>query len=254
MSKLVWNRAASSYEDVLDGQYTQAIGPILDAALVQKGTKLLDVGTGPGSIAATAHLRGALATGIDYAESMIATACEHHPEISFSTADATNLPFSDSCFDAVVMGFTLFLIPEPESALQEAYRVLERGGRLAFTVWDGATPGHGVFGMALAKHTGQGNPFGDLPLMGVNDHSVLRDVTEQAGFGDIQIEELPIFWELNSADQLFDAFAPMYDLSMLSQPQVEGFHRDVESNAEPFRQGEGYLVPFPALLASGKKF
>lgn len=185
MSKLVWNRAASSYEDVLDGQYTQAIGPILDAALVQRGTKVLDVGTGPGSIAAAASLRGALATGIDYAETMIATAREHYPDVFFSTADATDLPFSDSSFDAVVMGFTLFLIPEPESALREAFRVLRSGGRLAFTVWDGATPGHGAFGMALAKHAGQGHPFGDLPLMGVNDHNVLRDVTEQAGFEDV---------------------------------------------------------------------
>ena len=62
MSKLVWNRAASSYEDVLDGQYTQAIGPILDAARVESGVEVLDVGTGPGSIAAAASTRGARAT------------------------------------------------------------------------------------------------------------------------------------------------------------------------------------------------
>ena len=253
MSKLVWNRAASSYEDVLDGQYTQAIGPILDAARVESGVEVLDVGTGPGSIAAAASTRGARATGIDYADEMIATARERHPSVSFKTADATNLPFPDSSFDAVVMGFTLFLIPDPDSALREAFRVLRSGSSIAFTVWDGATPGHGVFGTALAKHTGQGNPFGDLPLMGVNDRNVLKDVTEQAGFADIRIEELPIFWELDSADQLFDAFAPMYDLSMLSEHQIEAFREDVKSNAEPFRQGERYAVPFPALLVSARK-
>jgi len=253
MSKLVWNRAASSYEDVLDGQYTQAIGPILDAAGVASGVEVLDVGTGPGSIAAAASMRGARATGIDYADEMIATARERHPGVSFETADATDLPFPDSSFDAVVMGFTLFLVPDPERALREAFRVLRSGSSIAFTVWDGATPGHGVFGTALAKHTGQGNPFGDLPLMGVNDRSVLKDVTERAGFADIRIGELPILWELDAADQLFDAFAPMYDLSILSEHQIAAFRGEVKSNAEPFRRGEGYAVPFPALLVSAKK-
>ena len=89
--------------------------------------------------------------------------------------------------------------------------------------------------------------------MGVNDRNVLKDVTEQAGFVDIRIEELPIFWELDSADQLFDAFAPMYDLSMLSEHQIEAFREDVRSNAEPFRQGKRYAVPFPALLVSARK-
>jgi len=253
MSKQIWNRAASTYVDVLDGQFTQAIDPVLDAAQVKSGSNVLDVGTGPGSIAAAARRRGAHAIGIDYAEDMISTARNLYPETPFQVADATDLPFANDSFDAVVMGFTLFLIPEPDLALAEAHRVLVPGGRVAFTVWDGATPGHRAFGVALEKHTGQASPFRDLPLLGVNDHDVLKDAVHSAGFKSAQVESIPIYWELESADQIFEAFAPMYDLSGLSSQQLDAFRSDVESNAKPFRKGDNYVVPFPALLVSARK-
>ena len=44
---------------------TQAIGPLLDAARVKKGVKLLDIASGPGYVAAAAAKRGARAMGID---------------------------------------------------------------------------------------------------------------------------------------------------------------------------------------------
>jgi len=253
VSRHIWNNAAPTYADVLDGQFTQAIDPLLDAAFVTSGSKVLDVGTGPGSIAATARNRGAHATGIDYAEDMVRTARKLNPDIEFQLADAADLPFADESFDAVVMGFTLFLIPRPEKALREAFRVLLPGGSVAFTVWDGATPGHQAFGSALAKHTGQRNPFGDLPLMGVNDHAVLEGQVLSAGFAEARIEALPIYWEIEKPSQLFDAFAPMYDLTHLSLQELDAFRSDVESNAEQFRRPDGYAVPFPALLVSARK-
>jgi len=253
LSRLIWNRAASSYADVLDGQFTQAIDPILDAAGVAGDTRLLDVGMGPGSIVAAARSRGAHATGIDYAEAMVSTARTLHPRVAFEVADAADLPFASNSFDAVVMGFTLFLIPEPERAPQESYRVLANGGTLAFTVWDGATPGHCAFGSALAKHTGQSNPFGDLPLLGVNDQNVLKGIVRSAGFASVHAQSLPIVWQIETATQIFDAFAPMYDLTGLSPRQLEAFRSGIVSNASPFRTRHGYAVPFPALLVSARK-
>ena len=82
---------------------------------------------------------------------MIETARQLHPNFQFQVADATNLPFENAVFDAVVMGFTLFLIDKPDIALSEALRVLAPGGKIAFTVWDGATPGHRAFGAAMAR-------------------------------------------------------------------------------------------------------
>lgn len=45
---------------------------------------------------------------------------------------AEALPFEDKRFDTVVVTFTLCSVAQPQAALQEARRVLRRGGRLLF--------------------------------------------------------------------------------------------------------------------------
>jgi ubiquinone/menaquinone biosynthesis C-methylase UbiE len=56
--------------------------------------------------------------------------------IEWREADATNLPFSDGEFGAVVCGFGFMFVPDKEKAFREARRVLTRGGILLFSVWD----------------------------------------------------------------------------------------------------------------------
>lgn len=127
--KDLWERGAETYADAFDGLVTQAIDPTLDAAKVGNGTKLLDVATGPGLIAAAAHGRGATVIGTDFAKKMINSARKEYPEVQFEVADAIDLPFDDSSFNAVTMGFALFMLLKPDKALDEALRVLEPGGR-----------------------------------------------------------------------------------------------------------------------------
>ncbi len=126
LQRPLWNRSAEAYADVFSGSVSQAIEPTLDAAGIDAGSRVLDVATGPGIIAAAASERGATAKGIDFAENMVAVAQRRYPNIDFTVADATDLPFSDGDFDAVVMGFALFMMAEPDKALREAHRVLSR--------------------------------------------------------------------------------------------------------------------------------
>ena len=50
-------------------------------------------------------------------------------DIKFVEANAEKLPFADASFDAYVIAFGIRNVPRIEMALQEAYRVLEYGGR-----------------------------------------------------------------------------------------------------------------------------
>ncbi|HEY7141552.1 MAG TPA: methyltransferase domain-containing protein, partial [Methylomirabilota bacterium] len=130
-----WERVPRAYQDAWGRLTTQAAGPLLDAARVGPGVRALDVATGPGHVAAVAARRGASVVAVDFSEAMLAEARRHHPGIDFRSGDAEALPFPDASFDAVVMSFGLLHLARPDQALAEAYRVLRRGGRVAFTVW-----------------------------------------------------------------------------------------------------------------------
>ena len=87
LQRNVWNRTASGYADAFQGsltrvQVTQTFDPMLDAAHVETGTRLLDVATGPGILAAAAAERGATPVGTDIADEMIEEAKRRFPGIA----------------------------------------------------------------------------------------------------------------------------------------------------------------------------
>ena len=51
-------------------------------------------------------------------------------KLYFSVQDATNLPYADNSFDAVMIANALHIMPEPEKALREIHRVLKEQGYL----------------------------------------------------------------------------------------------------------------------------
>jgi SAM-dependent methyltransferase len=130
------DRIARPYAKHFAPLTTLALEPLLDAARIAAGQRVLDVATGPGVAAAVAHCRGADVVGVDVSPGMVALAREAHPSIDFRVAEVTALPFLDDAFDAVLCNFGLGHFPQPEAALSECVRVLAPGGRLAFSWWD----------------------------------------------------------------------------------------------------------------------
>ena len=253
VQKPIWNRGAETYADSFAGTVDKGVTPTLDAAGVGQGTRVLDVATGPGILAAAAAERGAIATGVDFAEDMIAVARRAHPEIGFEVADASDLPFDNASFDAVVMGFALFLMAEPDTVLHEAQRVLVPGGRACFSLWDWPVPGFDLFYNTMAKYLPGESPVGEPPLMGVSDRELLAGKAESAGFVAATVKPLSIVWELAEPEHLFDALATLRDFSALSDETLYSFRAEVAAGARAHERDGRYLVPFPALLLSGTK-
>jgi SAM-dependent methyltransferase len=56
--------------------------------------------------------------------------------ISWQQADALNLPFAESSFDAVLCQFGVMFFPDKIAGFAEAMRVLKRDGTFLFSVWD----------------------------------------------------------------------------------------------------------------------
>lgn len=101
---------------------------------VQAGTIALDVccGTADWTIALSQAVgpEGEV-TGLDFSENMLKVGEEktaHMDNIRLVQGDAMALPFDDSVFDYVTIGFGLRNIPDYSKALSEMYRVLKPGG------------------------------------------------------------------------------------------------------------------------------
>lgn len=106
---------------------------LFDRLGVELGVRLLDIACGSGFAASVAARRGALVTGIDASEQLIAIAAARTPSASFQAGDMFALPFPDNSFDAATSFNGIW--KGCEAALEEARRVLIPDGRLGITFW-----------------------------------------------------------------------------------------------------------------------
>ena len=107
---------------------------VADSAGIASGDRVLDVGCGTGILARNAAERvGSVGhvTGLDLDEGMLSVARRAGPGIEWRQGDATELPFEDATFDAVVSQFALMYFPDRVAALREMWRVLAPACRLA---------------------------------------------------------------------------------------------------------------------------
>jgi SAM-dependent methyltransferase len=131
-----WEKHAAGYHDFFRPIIARFVEPLLDAANVGPGTRVLDAGCGPGYVSAKAAERGAVTIGVDNAEAMIAIARRSYPSLEFHRGDVEAIAFPEQSFDAVVGCLIMLHLGRPELAASEFARVLVPNGRLALTVWD----------------------------------------------------------------------------------------------------------------------
>jgi SAM-dependent methyltransferase len=131
----LWGARARDYADFAESAFCPLFDEVFSAVGVQPGTRLLDVGCGPGLAAQLAARRGVTVAGLDAAESSIAIARERTPGGDFRVGEMEHLPWPDSTFD-VVTGFNSFpFAADIVQSLREARRVVRDGGRVAMAVW-----------------------------------------------------------------------------------------------------------------------
>ncbi len=101
------------------------------------GGKVLDVGTGPGSLAIefAKGILGVQVVGLDLSDVALELARDNVQEsgvssrVSFEKGDAEDMPFEDDTFDVVISSNTLHLVKNPVSMLNEIHRILKPQGR-----------------------------------------------------------------------------------------------------------------------------
>jgi len=248
-----------AYELLLAQVTTQSIPALLDAAGVTRGTRLLDVATGPGHVAAAAAERGAVVSAVDFSPAMVERARTRG--VDAREADAQALPFSDGRFDAVAISFGMLHFADPERALAEARRVLGSGGRVAFTVWAAAdrAVGLGVPQQAVQRY-GQVNtaalPSGPSFFRFSDSDECLRTM-HAAGFETCNVIEVAQTWRLGSVDELWHALAEgtvrtRALLRAQTKDATTKIRDAIRAGMAPYETSAGGLaIPMPAMLASG---
>ncbi|WP_248962047.1 class I SAM-dependent methyltransferase [Sphaerisporangium perillae] len=113
----------------------QIVGPLLDAAQVGAGIRVLDIGCGPGGVSAAALARGAVVTAADAEPEMVAATARRLPGIWVEHAILPVLPFEDGEFDTAVGNLVINHVGDPPAAVREIRRVVRTGGRVALSCW-----------------------------------------------------------------------------------------------------------------------
>ena len=258
-----WTTKEAAGYDALVGRVTSRVAEsLLDAVGAGRGTRLLDVATGPGYVASRAAARGGEPVGLDFSETMLAHARTQAADVEFVHGDATALPFADASFDAVVAAFLLLHLGTPERAVAEAARVLRQGGRAAFSVWDEPSRSRwiGVFleaAMAAGAHPPAEVPDGPnfFRFADVDEFTALL---EGAGLTDVHVDTVSFGLEFDDRDELWDGLvAGAVRLRPLILGQTEELQRQIRARydelLEAYRTEDGFEVPVSVKLAAGTK-
>jgi SAM-dependent methyltransferase len=256
-----WEAVSDGYEKHFAKLTAQSVPALLDAAGLEAGMRLLDVCTGPGMLAAAALDRGAAATGLDFSSQVIAIARRNVAGAAFDQGDAQDLPYDDASFDAVVCGYGIMHVPDPEQALREMRRVVKPGGRIALSVWQAPKPNNG-FGVLFGAIKAQGNLDVDLPqgpdFFQFSEDETMIAALETVGLGEATCRLRPQTWEFDHPRSIVEAVMEGSVRArglMLAQTDAArtAIEAAIAGGMEQFRTDQGrYIVPMPALIGAGR--
>lgn len=159
-------------------------------------------------------------------------------------ADALDLPYAS--VDGVLSRFGYILRGDPPRALGEIRRVLRAGGRLAFSVWAARelNPWMTVPADALVER-GHLEPRSEaeIRLSARRNPDSIRALLAAAGFGEPEIEEMPVAYRFADADELWFFVSELRGpagLALAKLPEEERTDIRVEIESRATRTAEGF--------------
>jgi SAM-dependent methyltransferase len=135
VQRRLWGTDPRAWAELAESHNRPLFDAVLDAAAVDPGMAVLDVGCGSGLTLVLAAERGAVPSGVDISPGLLAIARDRLPRADLREADMESLPFGDAAFDAVT-GINAFQFAgDPRQALHEAARVTRPGGRVVASLF-----------------------------------------------------------------------------------------------------------------------
>ena len=169
---------------------------------------MLDVGSGPGDLAAAAAALGADTVGIDVAPSMVRRAALANPSIPFRVGSFEAIPAGEGAFDAVVGNFVFNHVGRPEAGAGRG-----AAGPAARAAGSRSRPGmrrarNRLLGLIVdAVAAADAPPPPGLPAGPTNFRTddELRALFEAAGFRDVGVSHIMFEAAVPDAETLWQA-------------------------------------------------
>ena len=227
-----WNNVGGPkwvrFQAVLDRQLDEIGKTVMDAARLQAGQTVLDVGCGCGSTTLELARRvgpGGNATGVDISHPMLELARERAKadgvaNATFTEADAQAHAFRPE-FDALYSRFGVMFFDDPVGAFTNLRRGLRSGARVAFACWQAVhrNPWMAVPMMAAMKHISiamPSSPDAPGPFAFADAARVERILTE-AGYRGVSVEGHDIGIVLGGGTDIGDTARLVMELGPLGR-------------------------------------
>jgi SAM-dependent methyltransferase len=187
-----WNLVSDGYTAELLPQFSLYAADALELAELPPRPSILDVATGPGTLALMAAARGAQVSALDFSAGMIANlrrraAEQGAADLDIRIGDGQALPFADNAFDGAFSLFGLMFFPDRGAGFRELLRTLRPGGKAVVSAWAPAEGAFAALPLILREILPElPAPTGKPPLA---DPEVFRAEMEAAGFRDVSIAE-----------------------------------------------------------------
>lgn len=257
-----WESVSQGYQQHFGALTSQSVEALLDAAEVSAAKRVIDVCCGPGMISAAAAARGAQVTGLDFSAAAVALARANVSAAEFEEGDAQALPFADDSADAVLCGFGIIHLPDPQRALAQMYRVLRPGGRVALSVWEAPAAGNG-FGLVYGTIKAHANLDVELPhgpdFFQFSDAGKLSAALLETGFSGASVTRVAQTWEFGAASDLMDAImqgavrAPALIAAQTAATR-QAIAGAITAGMDAYLCDDGvYRLPMPALIGAASK-
>ena len=267
-----WEEAASGW--VRRAELLRQIGApvshwMVEAIHPQPGQRVLELAAGLGETAMLAAELVAPIGGVivsDQAEAMLAGARERahamglsNVEFQVLNAEWIDLPLAS--VDAVLCRWGYMLMADPGAALAETRRVLRPGGRLALAAWDAIEanpwallPGAELRERGLAPPAPEPGEPAPGPFA-LSDRGRLRELLEDAGFSDVEIDALELTRRHESFDELWETtldLSRVFHDAVLERPdqEVHEIRESLRARFSRYEDDDGLLtIPGRTLVA-----
>lgn len=245
----VSKNAAEVYEDFfLPALFQPWARPVVAAAQIRSGDRVLDVACGTGVLARAALEEvgpsGAV-VGLDVNTGMLDVAKVKAPSIEWREGKAERLPFETATFDKVVSQYGLMFFDDKIVALKEMARVLKPSGRLVVAVWDSLdnTPGYAAMTGLLRRLFGDDAARGLEAPYSLGDKAQLRRLFERAGLVDADLQTRPGTAQFASLEAWVHTDIKGWTLAdVINGEPYERLLTEAKKDLSPFVDAKGQVV------------